>query len=95
MNYKFKEFSTKEWNKNSKQLYSRESAIEILREFDANNDDYLHKSQLPQICKSELEVSELLDKWGEIVLKSPFSSSGRGVQMVRNQSLSEYNNPLG
>jgi hypothetical protein len=42
---------------------------------------------LPQTCSSVSEVEALLGERGSIVLKAPFSSSGRGIQMLRKKHL--------
>lgn len=35
-------------------------------------------------CYSEDEVNELIDRWNKIVIKAPWSSSGRGVRFVES-----------
>lgn len=69
-----------------RQLSHRQTAVSLLQE--------LHK-QLPldghlagesTLCHTMEEVEEATDKYGEAILKSPWSSSGRGVR----RSISEF-----
>lgn len=36
-------------------------------------------------CRSEEEVAALLDRWSKVVIKAPWSSSGRGIRFVNAQ----------
>ena len=36
----------------------------------------------PHICNNTVEIDALINKWGKVMLKSPWSTSGRGIQPV-------------
>ncbi len=78
------------WNNMHRELYSRKSAIDILKNilFDCKSDDLLSFNDLPEICTTHEQIIELQKLWGKIVVKAPWSSSGRGLQVLRPN---EYN----
>ncbi|RRG22144.1 hypothetical protein DWB61_08025 [Ancylomarina euxinus] len=73
------------WQPKFKELYSREMALSCLQHFLQNNrsEHYISTDLIPQICTTISEVEALQNKWQQIVIKSPWSSSGRGLQILR------------
>ena len=76
------------WNDELKPFFSRQFSLNILQQ--------LLQKKLTRIIDSEKiakyvntlsEVENLLTQWGRAVIKAPFSSSGRGVQILRNSQL--------
>lgn len=47
--------------------------------------------QTPVVCKSNDEIRAVQKQWRQVVIKSPHSSSGRGLQMLRKSMLNESN----
>ncbi len=91
-NYFFKDAATNTPLKDAKSYvdrYERKNAVKLLGEIiDKNQSQSLiSKEQLPVIVYSEEEIEELLNRWEKIVLKAPLSSSGRGLQIIRNKPL--------
>jgi len=81
----FHQLPTAEWNPDHRQLYSRETALKILQEVSIRNHSLIQidKKMYPVVCFSADEVQKLLKQWGKIVLKAPWSSSGRGIQIFK------------
>ena len=83
------------WKDNHKELYSRKMALSCLKHLVEHNpsDLYMSKDLFPVICTKLSEVVDLQKKWQQIVIKSPWSSSGRGLQILRkafmNQSVEQ------
>ncbi len=72
------------WQPSFKKLTSRETAAEWLQEIvvAANNHCFLSSGQLPKSCASVQEIEQLGQRWGKLMVKAPWSSSGRGLQPV-------------
>lgn len=73
------------WKAEHKELYSRKLALECLEHITNNSasDKYISRDIFPVICTKQSEVAALQQKWQQIVIKSPWSSSGRGLQVLR------------
>jgi hypothetical protein len=86
----FKNSPVTQWNPVHKELYSRKKGLELLCTVitDSCCDWMPFFEDLPQICTTHEEIILLQNKWGRIVVKSPWSSSGRGLQVLRK---GEYN----
>jgi hypothetical protein len=78
------------WNKNHKQLFSRETSLEISKKIEEKH-RYVGEENLPIVCDTLQQIEEIHRSRGQMVLKSPFSSSGRGVQILRKNKLNKYN----
>ncbi len=72
------------WKPAHRKLSSRETARELLINMLAHFGEarFIDVDFLPQICNSMDEVDQLATKWGKIMVKLPWSSSGRGLQAV-------------
>ena len=73
------------WKTEHKELYSRKLALECLEYITSNSpsNKYISRDIFPVICTKQSEVEELQNKWQQVVIKSPWSSSGRGLQVLR------------
>lgn len=82
-----------QWNNYLKEIYSRKSALKILSKLYSNKrlNDIVDKTALPMICESEEEVLNMQKKWKRVILKSPWSSSGRGIQVLRENEFNRTN----
>jgi len=78
------------WDENHKEIYSRKTALDILRKLlEQNNEKWLPPvGELPEVCISHQEIEKLQQNWPRLVVKSPWSASGRGLQFLRK---GEYN----
>ncbi len=72
------------WNPKHREITSRKFAAGVLKQILATAKvDYLLPGKLlPQICTTREELEKLISKWGKLMLKAPWSSSGRGLQPI-------------
>lgn len=79
------------WKEEHRDLYSRKKALEIVKKAikHSNSSLFIDLDQTAQICSSVSEVENLMHKWKQIVIKSPLSSAGRGLQILRQTTLNE------
>ncbi len=89
----FKISPSANWEKWHKNHYSRATSVKILKKIISkyNNEHLLPAKYHPITTKHVDEVKNSFNYWPQIVLKSPWSSSGRGVQMLRYGELNESN----
>jgi hypothetical protein len=72
------------WNPEIKHFYSRSFSASVLADVLKNlkTENILPLNYLPKVCKTETDVENALNCWGKIMLKAPWSSSGRGLQPI-------------
>ncbi len=76
------------WNDDLKPFFSREFALSILKNlFGKNLPRIINPSRVARYADSLTDVEKLLAEWGKVVIKAPYSSSGRGIQMLRGNQL--------
>jgi len=82
-----------DWRNVHRELYSRGSALKILKKILENDisNNLLSINDLPEICTSHEQIIALQQKWGKVVVKSPLSSSGRGLQILRPNEYNQTN----
>jgi hypothetical protein len=80
----FKNAPTFTWKEEHRQLSSRQTAGSILTEIISSRpyNCLLTLDLLPVKCQSVEEVEQLAVKWNALMVKLPWSSSGRGLQSV-------------
>lgn len=90
---KFLDSPVAEWHEIHRELYSRKSALTILQRILENNipSSFLSFNDLPKICTSHEQIIALQQKWGKVVAKAPWSSSGRGLQILRPNEYNQTN----
>jgi len=82
------------WTVDSRDIYSRKAAAEVLRKvlIDAGPNDWLlPEGSCPVSCTELDEIIALQSRWGRSVVKSPWSASGRGIQMLRENEFNRSN----
>ena len=91
--HEFRNSPVTEWRDVHRELYSRKSALTILEQIinENNSDNILSSNDLPEIGKSHEEIIALQHKWGKVVVKAPWSSSGRGLQILRTNEYNQTN----
>ncbi len=77
------------WSENHRQLYERKTSREFLQNLLISfpYDAFCRPEQAPVIITRLDEVDPFLSQHGQIVLKAPLSSSGRGSQFLRKSNL--------
>ncbi len=80
----FKDLPVSNWNPGYRELYSKKFSLGILTrmldEFPHNN--FIPKDFKAVVCANREEVETLISKWGKVMVKAPWSSSGRGLQPI-------------
>ncbi len=73
-----------EWRSEYKQIYSKKFALEILKDVLPllPGGAILPPHLIPETCTTRQELEILINKWGKLMVKAPWSSSGRGLQRV-------------
>lgn len=64
----------REWLARLRRLSGRESTVEVQREWGAD----------VRVCRSVEDVEECVRSWGRVMMKSPWSSSGKGLMQTDN-----------
>ena len=78
------------WKETHKELYSRQTALHVLNDFfKEHKKGYFDEQKKARICRSVEEIEALIAEWGQIIIKAPWSSSGRGLQVLRYSYLNE------
>jgi len=76
------------WDEGLKPYFSREFALKVIHQLSERNlPRIIQPSHFAHYVTSLGEVEQLLAQWGKVVLKAPYSSSGRGLQMLRANHL--------
>ena len=78
------------WTEKHKEISSRKFAAEILSEvLKYNNSKFLPPAFLPRICTQKSDYEKAFQDWGKVMIKAPWSSSGRGLQKITKQPIHE------
>ncbi len=72
------------WKPEHREITSRKFALDILTQVSKSiNADFLFPSELyPKICITQNDFENTFKQWGKIMVKAPWSSSGRGLQPI-------------
>lgn len=81
----FKASPVFEWKTEYRELYSKVQAARIQRQIIEKypHEIFIEESQLTEVCTTQSEIEQLLLRWGKLMTKAPWSSSGRGLQPIR------------
>ena len=82
-----------EWRDVHRELYNRKSALTILQRITNENpsENILSLTEIPEVCTNHEQIIALQHKWGKVVVKAPWSSSGRGLQILRPNEYNQTN----
>lgn len=80
----FKQSPVFGWKPEHREITSRKFAAEILTHFLSSfySETILPAEFAPKICTTQNDFETALHNWGEIMVKAPWSSSGRGLQPI-------------
>ncbi len=86
----FKNTPNFNWSKEQKELYSRKTSLNIYKELITDNKlDFISGIEdTPIICYSLADVQENMNRYEKIIVKAPWSSSGRGILIILGKKLS-------
>lgn len=96
----FKQFCTtdflsqpnSQWSIKQKHLYSRENALQVLSNFISNctfSHQVIDSTLLPQKINNYRQIHALTNLWTHVVVKAPWSSSGRGIIILNKNKIHE------
>ena len=82
-----------QWKDIHRELYSRKAALAILNNIitRSRNCNYITGNDLPEICTTHEQIIQLQKKWEKVVVKAPWSASGRGLQILRPDEYNQTN----
>jgi hypothetical protein len=85
----FKSSPVFNWNERQRPLFERDTSLEFLKEIITcrKDDSLIYKELIGRKLFNINEIDELLTQCGQLVLKAPLSSSGRGIQMLRKSHI--------
>jgi hypothetical protein len=92
----FKNSVVSQWQPIHRELYSRKQGVELLESIVAKTGcSWMPQIEdLPQFCDSQDEIINLQRRWGRVVVKSIWSSSGRGLQILRPGEYNQTNSQV-
>ena len=95
-NEDFRNSSVAKWQPGHKNLYSRLTAIGLLNDLlSKSNAGWLpNQTDLPVVCNSLDQIQFQLNRHDKAVVKSPWSSSGRGLLLFPNVDSKKKNDEL-
>ena len=80
------------WQESHKELFSRKSALNILHKVIIKKlNNILSINDIPRICTTHEQIISLHQRWDKMVVKSPWSSSGRGLQILLSNNYNRTN----
>lgn len=90
---KFRKSPVFEWTDEQQLLFERSTSLDLLIELLVNYqpDWFIKKEMVGKKVTNCEEIELLLKKHSMLVLKAPMSSSGRGIQIIRNDKLNTSN----
>lgn len=88
----FKNSQVFQWTEKHRLLYERKTALAVLKTIKQKTEDnvYISEDDQPIIAQNSHQIFSLLEKNQKIVVKSPISSSGRGLIFLSNTDISTY-----
>jgi hypothetical protein len=80
----FRQSAVFKWKPEHREIASRKFALGILKQLQSTlKAQYiLTEDQIPTICISKNDFESVIEKWGNVMIKAPWSSSGRGLQPI-------------
>ncbi len=80
----FKKSPVFNWRDEYRELYSKKFSLGILKRLllEFPNENFIDKDQTASVCYQKEDVEKLIAKWNNLMIKAPWSSSGRGLQPI-------------
>lgn len=78
------------WKQEHRQLYSRQLALKVLLQFlhaSYQRNLFISPNHIPQKVNSFKKVYDLLGTWQKIIVKAPWSASGRGIIILNRPQI--------
>lgn len=80
----FLQSPTASWKPEYREIYSKKFALNLLKLLlsELPPEKVLPAQLIPRVCTTKPEIENQMRKWDKIMVKAPWSSSGRGLQRV-------------
>jgi hypothetical protein len=80
----FRESPVFNWKQEYREIISRKFALRILKELQSTieSEIILPFADTPTICTTQADFEAAIKQWGKLMIKAPWSSSGRGLQPI-------------
>ena len=77
------------WKPEYRELYSKKFALQLLQKLTANHPspNFIGENEITEVCETQDQIETLLAKWDRLMVKAPWSSSGRGLQPITKQPI--------
>jgi len=78
------------WNDSYKEIYGRQTALTINRELlkqIKNRHFFIEENEFPQKIYEPNQLVSFVRQWKEVILKTPHSSSGRGIMPIKKDDI--------
>ncbi|QGY45101.1 hypothetical protein GM418_15915 [Maribellus comscasis] len=87
----FNQSPASNWHPEHRKLYSKGFALQILKQLVSavKSDLFIEEELFPEICRTREEIERLISRWGRLMVKAPWSSSGRGLQPITKTPVHE------
>lgn len=87
----FKNSPVYHWQPAYRRYYSKKFALGLLHRLLEEYPDatFIDKDDVAAVCSSKDEIEERLKIWGQLMIKAPWSSSGRGLQRITKTPVHE------
>ncbi len=88
---KFQTSPVANWKPEYREIYSKKFALELLKKLlpELPPEKILPPQLIPTVCYTKPEIEKCIKRWGKIMVKAPWSSSGRGLQKVTKTPVAE------
>lgn len=83
----FKASPVFDWQVQYRELYTKKFALQLLNKIIEKypSEHFISQEEVSEVCKTRDQIEELLAKWDKLMVKAPWSSSGRGLQPITKQ----------
>ena len=79
------------WKSNYREMYSKNLARHVLTQIieKLQSPFLVDRNNIPVICKNKTDFEAAMARWGNVMVKAPWSSSGRGLQRITKTPVHE------
>lgn len=80
----FKNSPVFNWKTEYRELYSKKFALQILKQVIAKypTPGFISNEEVTEVCRTRAQIEKLATRWDKLMVKAPWSSSGRGLQPI-------------
>lgn len=77
------------WKSEYRELYTKKFALQLLTQLIKKypSQHFISAEEVSEVCKTRDQIEDLLAKWDKLMVKAPWSSSGRGLQPITKKPI--------